>query len=122
LNLFRLLGFVFVGIGGIGLILPILPTTPFVLLAAACFARSSERWHRWLLNNATFGPMIQNWEQHRCVSCRVKLIAVISMTVVGGFSMFFGVGSGPARLVGGAFITLGLLRKGAVSGRELKMH
>lgn len=109
MNLFRLLGFVFVGIAAVGLALPILPTTPFVLLAAACFARSSERWHQWLLNNATFGPMIRNWEENRCVSPRIKLIAIVSMVTVGGFSVFVALEQGPARMIGGVFIIIGLI-------------
>jgi len=108
-SVFRLLGFVLLGIGIIGVFLPLLPTTPFVLLAAACFARSSEKWHRWILENDTFGPMVRNWEQNRCISCRVKLIAITSMLVVGGFSVFVAVQSVQAQIIGGAFIALGLL-------------
>jgi len=109
MNLFRVLGFLFVGIAIIGVILPLLPTTPFVLLAAACFARSSEKWHRWMLANDTFGPMIRNWEKNRCISCRVKLIAIASMVFVGGYSVFYAVESTQVRLVGGFFLLLGLI-------------
>ncbi|NNE06609.1 MAG: YbaN family protein [Xanthomonadales bacterium] len=109
MNIYRVLGFILLGIAGAGLVLPILPTTPFVLLAAACFARSSERWHQWLLDSPTFGPMIRNWEKNRCISRRTKLIAVVSMLVVGGFSVFYALEPGPARLAGGGFITLGLI-------------
>ena len=109
MNLFRLLGFLFVGVAVLGVILPLLPTTPFVLLAAACFARSSEKWHRWMLANDTFGPMIRNWEKNRCISCRVKLIAIASMVFVGGYSVFYAVESTQVRLVGGFFLLLGLI-------------
>jgi len=109
MNVFRVLGFLFVGIAIIGVILPLLPTTPFVLLAAACFARSSEKWHRWMLANDTFGPMIRNWEKNRCISCRVKLIAIASMVFVGGYSVFYAVESTQVRLVGGFFLLLGLI-------------
>ena len=109
MNIFRLLGFLFVGIAALGVILPLLPTTPFVLLAAACFARSSEKWHRWMLANDTFGPMIRNWEKNRCISCRVKLIAIASMVFVGGYSVFYAVESTQVRLVGGFFLLLGLI-------------
>jgi len=108
-NLFRLLGFLFLGIAILGVILPLLPATPFVLLSAACFARSSEKWHQWMLANKTFGPMIRNWEQNRCISCRVKLIAIVSMIVVGGYSIFFAVESIQAKIFGGLFVMLGLL-------------
>lgn len=109
MNVFRVLGFFFVGIALLGVVLPLLPTTPFVLLAAACFARSSEKWHRWMLANDTFGPMIRNWEKNRCISCRVKLIAIASMVIVGGYSVLYAVETAPVRLVGGFFLLLGLI-------------
>ena len=108
-GLLRGLGFLFLALGVAGVCLPLLPATPFVLLAAACFARSSERMHRWLLANATFGPMIQNWEQNRCVSCRVKGVAVVSMLLVGGFSIGYAVQSAVLQWIGGGFLLLGLL-------------
>ncbi len=58
-----ILGVVFLMIGGIGVVLPLLPTTPFVLVAAGCFAKSSPRMHAWLLANRVFGPMIVDWEK-----------------------------------------------------------
>jgi uncharacterized membrane protein YbaN (DUF454 family) len=109
MNVFRVLGFFFVGIALLGVVLPLLPTTPFVLLAAACFARSSEKWHRWMLANDTFGPMIRNWEKNRCISCRVKLIAIASMVIVGGYSVLYAVETTQVRLVGGFFLLLGLI-------------
>jgi len=105
----RLLGFVFLGLGLVGVFLPLLPTTPFVLLAAACFAQSSERMHRWILANETFGPMVRDWEQKRCVSCRVKAIAIASMVVVGGLSMFLALETMAWRLAGGALLLTGSL-------------
>ena len=108
MNLFRLLGFVFLGLGALGIVLPLLPTTPFVLLSAACFARSSERWHRWLLANETFGPMIRNWEDKRCISCRVKTIGILTMVLVGGYSIFFAVESNGLKIAGGVLILTGL--------------
>ena len=111
---FRVLGFVFLGIGILGVVLPLLPATPFVLLAAACFARSSEKWHRWLLASATFGPMILNWEQNRCISCRIKLIGVFSMILVGGFSIFYAVDTTPLRIAGGLLILIGLATIGSI--------
>ena len=109
MNVFRAMGFLFLGVGVIGIFLPLLPATPFVLLAAACFARSSEKWHRWMLANETCGPMIRNWEQNRCITCRVKMIEIASMVFVGGFSIFYAVESTTARAIGGFFLTLGLV-------------
>lgn len=107
-RIYRILGFVLVGIAVLGVFLPLLPTTPFVLLATACFARSSRKWHRWMLDNATFGPMITNWEEKRCIGLRVKLIAILSMLLVGGYSLAFAVTSDAWRLAGTALIAIGL--------------
>lgn len=105
----RVLGFVFLGVGVVGIFLPLLPTTPFVLLSAACFARSSEKWHRWLLANRTFGPMVRSWEEKRCISCFVKALAIGSMVVVGGISLYFFVESSALRLAGGVLLFIGLV-------------
>jgi uncharacterized membrane protein YbaN (DUF454 family) len=66
-------------LGALGVALPLLPTTPFVLLAAYAFARSSQRWHNWLLNHRVFGPMIANWRHHGAIDRRAKVASVISM-------------------------------------------
>lgn len=58
-----------------------LPTTPFVLLAAACFARGSERFHRWLTTHPTLGPIVQDWERHRSIPLRAKCFAIATMWV-----------------------------------------
>ena len=108
-NVLRLLGILFLALGAIGIFLPLLPTTPLVLLATACFARSSERWHRWVLQNPTFGPMVRNWENRRCVSKRVKLVAYLSMALVGGYSILFTIEPTWARIAGGLLILAGLL-------------
>lgn len=76
-------------LGVIGIFLPLLPTTPFMLLAAACFARSSRRFHDWLLTNRTFGPLIREWEQHRSIPRRTKLTAIVLMSLTLAASIFF---------------------------------
>ena len=73
--------------GIIGIFLPVLPTTPFVLLAAACFARSSPRIYGWLLRHRLFGPMIDTWQRERAVPRRVKWIALASMACSIGLSL-----------------------------------
>lgn len=80
-------------LGVIGIVVPGLPTTPFVLLAGACYVRASPRAHAWLLRNRTFGPMLRDWEQHRSVSPRVKHIALATMALTAGFSIWFFSGS-----------------------------
>ena len=66
--------------GFIGVFLPLLPTTPFVLLAAFCFSRSSPRVERWLLSHPRFGPMIQNWRAHRAIPLRAQKLAWVMMS------------------------------------------
>jgi len=73
------LGFCFVGIGVAGLVLPILPATPFFLLAAACFARASVRFYNWLLNHRVLGPTVREWQFHRSIPYRTKLWAIALM-------------------------------------------
>jgi uncharacterized membrane protein YbaN (DUF454 family) len=75
-------------LGAIGVVVPGLPTTPFVLLAAACFVRASPRAHGWLLKNRTFGPMLREWERHRSVSRRVKRIALTMMALTAAGSLW----------------------------------
>ena len=68
-------GMLFLGLGLLGVLLPILPTTPFLLLAAWCFARSSPRLHGWLLGHRLFGPPIRNWEENGAISRPAKRLA-----------------------------------------------
>jgi len=79
--LFLGLGCLAVVIGVVGLFVPLLPTTPFMLLAAACFARASRRFYNWLLNNRTFGPAILEWRQNRSIPYRTKIVAILAMAV-----------------------------------------
>ena len=101
------LGFVFVAIGALGVVLPILPTTPFILLAAACFAQSSERWHAWLMNTKLFGPMLRNWEENRCISAGTKMFALSMIAAFGGASVGFFLENLYVRLVVGVFLAWG---------------
>lgn len=82
-------GWLSVGLGIAGLVLPLLPTTPFMLLAAACFARSSPRFHRWLLDHRTFGPLVREWEGHRAIPWRTKLWAIALMSGTLAISIVF---------------------------------
>lgn len=81
-----LAGSVSLGLGILGVVLPGLPTTPFVLLAAACYAKASPRLHGWLRAHRLFGPMVRDWETHRSLSRRTKRFAQVSMLVMVGVS------------------------------------
>lgn len=83
-----LVGSVALVLGLIGVVLPGLPTTPFVLLAAACYAKASPRLHAGLLNHRLTGPLLRDWEQHRSLTRRTKTIAVASMLVMVSFSIW----------------------------------
>jgi hypothetical protein len=83
------LGSAFVVLGLVGLFTPVLPTTPFLLLAAACYARASRRFYNWLLNNRSFGPTILEWQQHRSIAYRTKLVAIAMMATTLTISIVF---------------------------------
>ena len=75
-------------LGAIGAVLPLLPTTPFVLLAAACFARSSPRFHHWLLSHKTMGPIIHRYQRGEGISKTVRNRALILLWLGMGISMW----------------------------------
>lgn len=80
-TVFWFIGAVALILGIIGIVVPVLPTTPFVLLAAACWARASPRFHHWLSRHRFFGPIIENWENRRAIPRRAKYLAWSMMTL-----------------------------------------
>ena len=82
------IGVVAVGLGTAGIFLPLLPTTPFLLLAAACFIRSSDRLYQWLITNRWFGSFIRNYREHRTIPLRAKVIAVVLLWTTMIYSAF----------------------------------
>lgn len=86
---FAALGTLFLLIGIVGLFVPVLPTTPFLLLATACYARSSRRFYNWLMNHSAFGPLIIEWRTYRSIPWRIKLVAIATMTLTFGSSIIF---------------------------------
>lgn len=82
-------GWIALGLGILGVLLPLLPTTPFVLLAAACFARSSQRFYDWLLGNRHFGHYIRDWRAGKGIPRKAKLIAIAMLALTLGPSTFF---------------------------------
>ena len=93
------LGWLCVGLGFIGIFIPGLPTTIFLIIASWAFAKSSKKFHTWLLNHKRFGPILHNWQTHKVVPYRAKVLMVIlqiSAVIIIHYSM------------NNAFITFGL--------------
>ncbi|GGE55433.1 YbaN family protein [Actibacterium pelagium] len=86
-----LLGLLCVGLGLIGIALPLIPTAPFLLLAAFFFARSSENLHNWLITHPTFGPMILDWQERGAIRPSAKRAATLSVAVAFLLSLLLGV-------------------------------
>ena len=66
-----------VGLGTLGIFVPLLPTTPFLLLAAACFVRSSDRLHDWLMNHRVYGPIVRGYREHRALPASSKVTILV---------------------------------------------
>jgi len=98
--LFFIGGWVSLILGCIGIILPLLPTTPFILLAAYCFSRSSERLHQWLITHPQMGPLIRDWQQDGSISKTAKTKATV--LIIGTFAVTF------------AVVNVGLMVKGVI--------
>lgn len=73
------IGWINVFLGLVGLVVPVMPTTVFLLIAAWAFSRSSDRFHSWLYNHAILGPPIRDWHQHRIIPARAKMLALSMM-------------------------------------------
>ena len=90
---FLLLGCVAIVLAVAGIVLPLVPTTPFLLLAAFCFARSSPRLHDWLVTHPRLGPPIAHWREGGCIAPRTKAAAVATMLALLVISWIVGVGA-----------------------------
>lgn len=77
--LWRIAGLIALALGILGIFLPLLPTTPFVLLAAFCFSKGSQRLHDWLLSHPRLGPPIAEWRDHGAISRKAKWLAGVAM-------------------------------------------
>ena len=87
------------GLGIIGVFIPILPTTPFLLLAAACYMRSSERFYQWLINNRIFGAYVRNYIEGKGMPIRTKIYTILLLWLAIGLSITFGVQNIVIRIV-----------------------
>ena len=93
-NIYRILliilGWIFVALGFIGIFVPLMPATIFLILAAACFARSSEKFYNWLIYHPRFGSFIRNYREHRGMPRKAKVIAVTMVILtIGSSALFF---------------------------------
>ena len=82
-------GTFFVGLGILGIFLPLLPTVPFLLLAAGCYVKSSKKFYNWLINNKWFGNYLKNYQEKKGVPLKVKILSVSSLWITIIFSVVF---------------------------------
>jgi len=92
-SLLNLCGFVFVALGIIGIFLPIMPTTIFLIIATGCFARSSEKFYNWLINHKRFGHLIRHYRENRGIPKRAKIMAILMLNLSIASSILFFVDS-----------------------------
>lgn len=92
-TILKISGFIFLALGVMGVVLPLLPTTPFLLLSAFCFARSSEKLHDWLLHHPSFGPAIIDWRENGSISKRNKAYSMVVILITILMSVIFEVPS-----------------------------
>ena len=86
--LFIILGTFFLILGIIGILLPILPTTPFLILTAFFYSRSSEKFHNWLMNHKWFGPPVHDWNERGAISTKIKIISTTMILISSTFVFF----------------------------------
>ncbi|MBI4546929.1 MAG: YbaN family protein [Ignavibacteriae bacterium] len=97
--LFVLAGTLSVALGIIGIFVPLLPTVPFLLLAAYCYAKSSEMFYHWLLTNKWFGKIIRDYKEGKGVPVRVKVYSITFLWFVVGYSTFYALESRTVKIV-----------------------
>ena len=87
--LYLSLGYISLILGIAGTILPVLPTTPFILLATYFFSKSSKKLHQWLKNHRIFGRMINDWNRHRAISLKAKILSTVMIVSLFSYTIFF---------------------------------
>lgn len=87
-NLLIISGTLSVGLGILGMFLPLLPTTPFLLLAGYCYARSSKRFYNWLINNRWCGEYIKNYQEGKGITLKHKVVAIILLWLTMSYSIW----------------------------------
>ncbi len=106
--LWILLGSFFVMIGAIGAVVPGLPTTLFLILAAACYIRSSQKLYDWLIKNKTFGPYLKDYREGKGMPKSAKILAVSMIIIFAGYAVIFAIEDLAIRILVAAFGLIGI--------------
>jgi len=101
------LGCLFVGLGAIGAVIPGMPTTVFLVLAAACFIRSSQKLYDWLIANKTFGPYLKDYREGKGIPFRAKIVALAMIVIFVSFAVFFAIEVKPIKILVGLLGLIG---------------
>ena len=101
------LGSLFVTLGTIGVLVPGLPTTVFLIIAAACYIRSSEKLYNWLISNKTFGPLIKDYREGKGMPKKAKVLALSMITIFAGSSSIFLIDNPPIQILVGILGIIG---------------
>ena len=103
------LGSFFVALAALGVALPGIPTTPFLILAAACYIRSSQKLYDWLISNKTFGPYLKDYREGKGIPKKAKILAISMIILFVGSSVIFGIEDQILKVVVGVLGLTGLL-------------
>ena len=103
------LGCLFVGLGAIGAVVPGMPTTVFLVLAAACFIRSSQRLYDWLISNKTFGPYLKDYREGKGIPRRAKVLALSMIVIFVSFAVFYAIEVTQIKILVGLIGLIGFL-------------
>ena len=101
------LGSLFVALGTIGVFVPGLPTTVFLIIAAACYIRSSQKLYNWLISNKTFGPLIKDYREGKGMPKKAKVLALSMITIFAGSSSIFLIDNPPIQILVGILGIIG---------------
>ena len=101
------LGCLFVGLGAIGAVIPGMPTTVFLVLAAACFIRSSQKLYDWLIANKTFGPYLKDYREGKGIPFRAKIVALAMIVIFVSFAVFYAIEVKPIKILVGLLGLIG---------------
>lgn len=82
-------GLLALGLGLVGVVLPIMPTVPFLLVAVYCFARSNPEWEQRILDHPHWGPQVRDWQERRAISRKAKTLAILAMAAGAVFTWYF---------------------------------